>query len=68
MLEYIIEKHFSKASSPKANKDDPKSSEIMAIPNLYRYKLLVIFYHLGDIEPILENYHPYLNISYRFLD
>lgn len=52
MLEYIIEKHFSKAPSPKADQDTAKASEIMTVPNMYRYKLLVIFYHVGDIEPI----------------
>lgn len=65
MLDYIIEKHFSQP--PSIGEQAKNSKEIMTIPKLYRYKMLVIIQELCEICPIPQNYHRELQLEYSFL-
>ena len=58
MIDYIIEKHFSKPPvPPHLSKDkNDKKTDVLTIPNLYRYKLLIIIYDICEICPIPKNY------------
>ncbi len=40
----------------------------MTIPNLFRYKLLVIIYELCEISPIPKNYYKELTLEYKLLN
>lgn len=40
----------------------------MSIPNLLRYKLLIIVYELCEISPIPKNYSKEFSLEYRLLN
>jgi hypothetical protein len=55
MIDYIIEKHFSKPPIPQhlsKGKKHGSKSDVLTIPDLYRYKLLVILYDICEVSPI----------------
>eukprot|EP00347_Sterkiella_histriomuscorum_P019089 403342991 len=66
MLDYIIEKHFSQP--PAIGSQAKNSKEMMTIPSLYRYKMMVIINELCEISPIPQNYHKEMQLEYSFLN
>ena len=63
MLDYILEKHFSK-QHPLS---EPVDSDVLTIPNLYRYKFMVIIYEISEVEPPVEEGRKLL-LEYKFLN
>ena len=61
---------FFKASieSSTVPQHSAKKQDVMSIPNLLRYKLLIIVYELVEISPIPKNYHKELSLEYRLLN
>ena len=63
MLDYILEKHFSKPHLLS----QPVDSDVLTIPNLYRYKFMVIIYEISEVEPLVEEGRKLL-LEYKFLN
>jgi hypothetical protein len=54
MIDYIIEKQYSKEPSYKASTSlvDGSNDNVLKISKLYRYKMLLVLYDLCEISPI----------------